>query len=303
MADASTTERQIGFVGLGRMGMAMCARLAGSGRRVTATDARVQLAGQAVAAGARWAPSARAASDGADVVITMLPGPPEVCSVIDDVCGGLAVGATWIDMSTASPGVARLVGAAAGPRGVRVLDAPVGGGPDVARRGRLLTFVGADAADLQAQRDLLALLADRIVHVGPPGSGYTVKLLVNLLWFGQALATAEALSIADRAGLDLRTVLAAVGESAAGSRFMSEGAQALLDGDDLTSFSLARCCEELASVLSLGAELEVPLELAGLVSDVHQRALAHYGDVNGELLGARLIAERAGVSLRPGPAS
>jgi 3-hydroxyisobutyrate dehydrogenase len=303
MSDASITGPRIGFVGLGRMGMAMCARLAESGRPVTATDARAQLADQAVALGARWAPSARAAADGADVVITMLPGPPEVHAVIDDVCGGLAAGAAWIDMSTASPGVARSVAAAAGPRGVRVLDAPVGGGPDAARRGRLLTFVGADAADLQAHRDLLAVISDRIVHVGPAGSGYTVKLLVNLLWFGQALATAEALTLARRAGLDLETLLHAVGESAAASRFMTEGARALLDGDDLTSFSLARCCEELSSVLSLGDELEVPLELAGLVSDLHRRALAHYGDVDGELLGARLVAERAGVTLRRGSTS
>ena len=303
MPDASITERRIGFVGLGRMGMAMCARLSESGRPITATDAREELAGQVIAAGARWAPSVRAAADGADVMITMLPGPQEVASVIGEVCGGLAAGATWIDMSTASPGVARSVAATAGPRGVRVLDAPVGGGPDEARRGGLLTFVGADAADLQAQRDLLAAMADRIVHVGPPGSGYTVKLLVNLLWFGQAVAMAEALTLARRTGLDLETLLAAVGESAAASRFVTEGAQALLDGDDLTSFSLARCCEELSSVLSLGDELEVPLELAGLVSDLHRRALAHYGDVDGELLGARLIAERAGVRLGRGPAS
>jgi 3-hydroxyisobutyrate dehydrogenase len=206
-------------------------------------------------------------------------------------------------MSTASSGVARSVAAAAGPRGVRVLDAPVGGGPDAARSGTLLAFVGGDAADLQAQRALLATMADRIVHVGPSGSGYTVKLLVNLLWFGQALATAEVLTLAWRAGLDLETLLAAVSQSAAASRFLTEGGQALLAGDDLTSFSLARCCEELASVLSLGDELEVPLELARLVSDLHRRALAHYGDVDGELLGARLIAERAGFMLGQGPAS
>ena len=126
---------------------------------------------------------------------------------------------------------------------------------------------------------------------------------MNLLWFGQALATAEALTLARRAGLDLDTLLAAVGESAASSRFVTGDAQALLDGDDLTSFSLARCCEELSSVLSLGHELDVPLELASLVSELHRRALAHYGDVDGELLGARLIAERAGVTLRRGSGS
>jgi 3-hydroxyisobutyrate dehydrogenase len=231
-------------------------------------------------------------------VITMLPGPQEVASVIDEVCAALARGATWIDMSTASPEVARSVSAAARLRGVRVIDAPVGGGPEAARRGHLLAFVGADGADLRAQRELLATVADRVVHVGPPGSGYTVKLLVNLLWFGQALATAEALTLARRAGLDLETVLAALGESAAAGRFLSEGAQALLDGDDLASFSLARCCEELSSVLNLADEQGVSLELAELVSELHRRALAHYGDVDGELLGARLISDRAGVSLR-----
>ena len=303
MPEESNTGRRIGFVGLGRMGMAMCTRLAESGRPVTATDIRGQLADEAIAAGARWSPSAGAAADGADVVITMLPGPQEVAAVIDEVCGALTAGATWIDMSTASSGAARSIAAAAGRRGVRVLDAPVGGGPEAARRGRLLAFVGAEAADLQAQRGLLTTMADRIVHVGPAGSGYAVKLLVNLLWFGQALATAEALTLAQRAGLDLETLLDAVGQSAAASRFLTEDAQALLDGDDLTSFSLARCCEELSSVLRLGDELDVPLELAGLVSDLHRRALVHYGDVDGELLGARLIAERAGVKLRRGAAS
>jgi 3-hydroxyisobutyrate dehydrogenase len=298
MPDTVITSGRIGFVGLGRMGMAMCARVVESGRTVTANDARAHLAGPAITVGARWAPSPGVAADGADVVITMLPGPQEVASVIDEVCAALARGATWIDMSTASPEVARSVSAAARLRGVRVIDAPVGGGPEAARRGHLLAFVGADGADLRAQRELLATVADRVVHVGPPGSGYTVKLLVNLLWFGQALATAEALTLARRAGLDLETVLAALGESAAAGRFLSEGAQALLDGDDLASFSLARCCEELSSVLNLADEQGVSLELAELVSELHRRALAHYGDVDGELLGARLISDRAGVSLR-----
>jgi 3-hydroxyisobutyrate dehydrogenase-like beta-hydroxyacid dehydrogenase len=117
MPEESNTSRRIGFVGLGRMGMAMCTRLAESGRPVTATDIRGQLADEAIAAGARWSPSAGAAADGADVVITMLPGPREVAAVIDEVCGALTAGATWIDMSTASSGAARSIAAAAGRRG------------------------------------------------------------------------------------------------------------------------------------------------------------------------------------------
>jgi 3-hydroxyisobutyrate dehydrogenase len=144
-------------------------------------------------------------------------------------------------------------------------------------------------------RIVLDVLADRIVHVGPAGSGYTAKLLVNLLWFGQAVATAEALALGARAGLDLEVLRGALAQSAAAGRFLSDDAPALLVGETHASFALARCCEQLASVLELGVELSVPLELAAVVSEVHRDALERFGDVDGELLGARYVAERAGV--------
>ncbi len=292
---------RIGVVGLGRMGLPICARLARAGLAVTATDIRAEQREPALAAGARWAPDAAALASEVEVVITVLPGPAEVCGLIAELSGGLAPGSTWIDMSTAAPRVARAIAAAAAPRGVHALDAPVGGNPEAAREGRLLAFVGALERDLQAQRPLLEMLADRIAHLGPPGSGYAAKLLVNLLWFGQAVATAEALTIARRAGIDLERLMAAVRESAAASSFVAHDAPALLLGDDLASFSLARCCEQLECVLALGEELEVPLELASVVAGLHERALERYGDVDGELLGARYVAERAGVTLARRP--
>jgi 3-hydroxyisobutyrate dehydrogenase len=75
-------------------------------------------------------------------------------------------------------------------------------------------------------------------------------------------------------------------------------AQALLAGDDLTAFSLAACHQELVDVLALAQELQVPLGLAERVSEIYAQALERYGDVDGELLGARFVAERAGVQLR-----
>jgi len=287
----------VGVIGLGRMGLPICERLAAEGFAVVATDVRPQLRGAAAAAGARWAPTAAAAAADADVAITVLPGPAEVASLIDEVTAALAPGTTWIDMSTASPQVARAIARAADARRVHALDAPVGGNPAAARDGRLLAFVGAAERDLEAQRPLLGTLADRVVHAGPPGCGYTVKLLVNLLWFGQAVATAEALTLARRAGIDLERLLAGLAQSAAASSFIAGDAPSLLRGDDLASFPLARCCEQLASVLALGGELDVPLDLAAVVAGLHEGALARFGDVDGELLGARYVAERAGVNL------
>jgi len=289
---------RVGFVGLGRMGLPMCSRLIAAGFAVTASDLRGELRSAAAGAGARWAESGAGAAGDAELLITMLPGPREVAAAAEELIGALTPGTTWIDMSTASPLVARGIGPIAARRGVRVLDAPVGGNPDEARRGELLAFVGGAEADLRRWRPVLEVLARRLVPVGPAGSGYAIKLLINALWFSHAVASAEVLALASRLGLDLERVRSALTHSAATSRFLERDAVALLAGDDLTTFSLARCCEELASALALGSELEVPVDVLSAVTDVHRSALERYGDVDGELLGARLVAERAGVQLR-----
>lgn len=292
-------HRRVGVIGVGRMGLPICARLVQRGFVVHATDVRHGRRSAAVEAGALWADSIREVAGQAEVVITALPGPDEVGAVLDPVLTALPQGGTWIDMSTATLPVAREIKRVAGRRGLRTLDAPVGGNPDLAREGRLLAFVGGSVRDLTDHRDLLEALANRVLHVGPAGSGYVVKLLVNLLWFGQALAGAEAFSIASRAGLDLETLRLAVQESAAACRFMDKDARALLTGDDLATFSLARCHQELADVLTLGQGLDVPLALGERVTEIYGQALEHYGDIDGELLGARLVCERAAITFPP----
>jgi 3-hydroxyisobutyrate dehydrogenase len=279
------------------MGRPVCARLTAARFEVTATDIDPAGHDAAAAVGARWVPDARDLADCCEVVISLLPGASEVVAVAEALAGAQPAGSLWLEMSTVPPATAAAVAAAVRGRDLTVLDAPVGGGPGQAADGALLSFVGGDAAALAVARPVLGALADRIVHVGEAGSGYTVKLLANLLWFGQAVASAEALTLARQAGLDLATVLDALGESAASSRFLTHDAWALLDGDDMSAFSLARCCEQLSAVLELGEELGVPLALAAVVDDVHRLALERYGEVDGELLGARFVAERAGVPL------
>jgi 3-hydroxyisobutyrate dehydrogenase len=291
-------KADVGFVGLGRMGLPMCARLIGAGRSVVGYDVRDETRGPLNRLGAEWVTSAGGAAERAEVLITMLPGPQEVAGVIDEVASALTAGCTWIDMSTASPAVASAITAAIGTRDIECLDAPVGGGPHAARAGRLLAFVGGKGHVVEAQRHIFEALTERLVHVGGAGAGYTVKLLINLLWFGQAVASAEALALAEKTGIDPDVLRDAVGLSAAATRFMSQDADALLAGASLSSFALGRCCEQLTTVLELGIEMGMPLELAEVVGDIHQRALERYGDVDGELLGARFVGERAGVSLR-----
>ena len=293
---------RIGFVGAGRMGLPMCAALARAGHEVIATDERPDREAAVLAGGAAWADSPAQAAATADVLITMLPGPEEVQEAMAGAGGALSAlppGTTWIDMTSNSPAAVRPLRELALARKVAVLDAPVGGGVQAARDGRLQLFVGGDASLLAKHRPLLESLTGpgRIAHVGGPGAGYTVKLLVNLLWFGQAVATAEALLLGKRAGIDLQVLQETLNTSAAASNFIGCDLQALFRGDYLASFGLDRICQELAAVTGLAAEHHVPFELSRQVQRTYQRALDRYGPADGELLAVALLEEQAQVDL------
>ena len=131
--------------------------------------------------------------------------------------------------------------------------------------------MGGDAAVLDRCRPVLEALApQRIIRVGGNGAGYTAKLLVNLLWFGQAVATGEALLLARRAGIDLDVPRQTLAASAASTAFVRDHLGALLDGDYLTSFGLDRCCEELTAIADLARELRVPSQLTQVVEQTCQ---------------------------------
>jgi 3-hydroxyisobutyrate dehydrogenase len=286
------------------MGLPVCRNLAAAGHVVVATDVRAELADAVRAVGARWAPDVRTAVSGADVVITALPGAPEVRDLMsgpDGVLATLPAGTTWIDMTSSSPLDVAPVVRQASECGVDVLDAPMGGGVDAAREGTLQLFVGGHADVLARVRPVLDTVAAprRIVLVGGPGAGYTAKLLVNLLWFGQALATAEALLLGQRAGIDLTVLQGVLSDSAASSEFVRSDLPALFRGDYLRSFGLDRCCEELDAIAALARTHDVPFELSDLVRDLHHRALARYGPVDGELQAVALREEQTGSLLRP----
>jgi 3-hydroxyisobutyrate dehydrogenase len=287
------------------MGAPMCAALVRAGYQVTATDARAEAEETAVACGAAWRDTPAQAAAAAGVLITMLPGAGEVGAAMLGEAGALrslAVSAAWIDMSSSSPAAIAPVRERALAQGVEVLEAPVGGGIAAAGAGKLQLFVGGEAAAVERHRALLEVLADpgRIVHVGGYGTGYTAKLLVNLLWFGQAVATAEALLLGQAAGIAPAVLEHVLAGSAAASTFIRRDLGFVFQGDYLTSFGLDRICEELEAVTALASDHQVPCELSDLVRRTYRRALARYGPVDGELLAVALLEEEAGRKLRPG---
>ena len=300
---------RIAFIGLGNMGGHMSRRLAQAGQDLTVFDLDPAKAGPAVAHGARLAATVADAVSGADVLITMLPTPMAVEEVLlepGDALKSLLDGALWVDMSTSVPAVAERVRLRGAGRGIRVLDAPVSGMSKGAAAGTLQIFVGGAAADFEQIRPVLEIMGDpqRIIHVGANGTGYAVKLMLNLLWFSSLVAAAEVLTIGVRAGVDLSVLHRALVASPANSELLEHDLLPLLrEGDYEQGFAIALACKDLGLAVDLARSVGVPAEVSAVVEQVFRRAWATYGDDAGEMSPVRLYEELARTELRlPGSA-
>jgi len=295
---------KIAFIGLGHMGAPMSRNVLAAGHDLVVHDLRRDAATALLASGAVWADSPREAGVGREAVITMLPGPPAVEQVLIGPAGlldGMQAGSVWIDMSTSIPAVADRVRAQAAPRGIAVLDAPVSGMAAGARDGTLQIFAGGDAADFAAVRPLLEAMGDpaRIVHAGPHGAGYTVKLMINLLWFAHLTASAEVLTVGTRAGVDLATLRQCLLASPAASHFLDRDVLSVLEhGDYDEGFALALACKDLGLAVDLARAGGVPVPVSAAVEQIYRQARARYGDTGGEMLPVKLLEDLTGSPLR-----
>jgi 3-hydroxyisobutyrate dehydrogenase len=304
MAWPSGSERPIvGVIGLGRMGAPVAARVRRAGFDVVVFDARSEATEPLVAMGAHAAETAPGAAASCDILVTLLPGPPQIEAVMGGRSGafqGLRDGAIWMDMSTSSPAAARTVALDAVARRVAVLDAPVAGMVRDVEAGTLQVFVGGKARDVARVRPVLEAIAspERVQHVGGPGSGYVVKLCLTLLWLIHAAASAEVLVLGAKAGVDVGVLRRAVVDGPAGSILLRRDIEGVFAGDYDLSYPLDLVTKDLGLAVDLGREAGVPLELAALVEQLHRRARALYGDAAGGLSAVRLAEEAAGIRLR-----
>ena len=295
---------RIGFIGLGRMGGPMCGHVTEAGFDVRAFDIDAGAVDRARAAGARAARSVADCASEAEILVTSLPGPREVDQVLGGPGGAIAAlapGALVVEMSTSSLEVGRRALSTARERGIDLLDAPVAGQTIGAKAGTLAIYVGGSAEAFARALPVLRAIGDpeRIFHVGDNGAGYVVKLLLNLTWFMQAVATAETLTVGVKAGVDLGRLHAALVNSPANSNFLERDVRTVLDdGDYDEGCSMKLVNKDLALAVDLARDAGVPVEMTALVEQIHRRARVRFGDEAGEMTAIRLYEELAGVELR-----
>ncbi|WP_374450926.1 NAD-binding protein [Microbacterium jejuense] len=127
-----------------------------------------------------------------------------------------------------------------------------------------------------------------------PAEAQTVKLLSNLLWFGQVVAVTEAMLLGRATGIEPARLQELLAARAGSSVMLERDYGAVLRGDYMGAFGIDRVVEQIATMRAMAADFAVPFELSSVVARVHEEALAAYGPVAGELLAAKLLEERSG---------
>jgi 2-hydroxy-3-oxopropionate reductase len=261
----------VAVIGLGIMGGHMAANLLKAGYSVTGYNRSQDKIDKLVEQGGRGAADVADAVRDADVVLTMLPDSPDVEAVVMGEGGVLEAApenALLIDASTIRPDVAVRVAEAARAQGVRAVDAPVSGGEAGAVEGSLSIMVGGEAADVEAARPVLEAVGSTIVHVGPAGSGQTVKAANQLIVAGTIQLVAEALVFLEAHNVDTEAAVKVLAGGLAGNRILDRKAAGMMARQFAPGFRVDLHHKDLGIVTSAAREAGVAIPVGALVAQL-----------------------------------
>ena len=262
---------RIAFIGLGIMGSPMATHLQAAGHRVRGFNRSSGKAGPLVSAGGTEATSIRDAVADAEVVAVMVPDSPDVQDVLASESGVFSAsppGTLIIDFSTIRPDVAVALAETAEEKGLRMLDAPVSGGEAGARNASLSIMVGGEASDFARARPVLDVVGKTIVHVGPSGSGQTVKAANQLVVGANIQALAEAVIFLEAHGVDTEAALEVLGGGLAGSRVLDQKRSNMLGRTFEPGFRIDLHDKDMGIVTAAARQAGVVLPLGATVAQL-----------------------------------
>jgi len=269
---------RIGFVGVGIMGGPMAANAMKAGYSMTVYDRVPDKTRPLRQAGAALASSSADAAADSDIVFLCVPDTPDVLAAMldenDGIVAGIRKGALAVDCSTVSPAAAPQCTGALAAKGAAFLDAPLSGGDVGAKAGTLSIMVGGEKDDFDRALPVLQTMGKTITYCGKSGAGYTVKLCNQILCGLHLVATAEALSLATAAGVDVEAMLAAVSSGAANSWMLANVAPKMVAGDFEPGFFVDYQLKDLHLAHEAAHALSLPLPGATLAETLFRAASA-----------------------------
>ena len=261
----------VAFIGLGIMGGPMAANLVKAGFDVVGYNRSPQKIDNLVKAGGRGASSVSEAVKDAEIIITMLPDSPDVEEVAlakDGILANAKPNSLYIDMSTIKPSTAMEIAKQAQEKGFGVLDAPVSGGEQGAIDANLSIMVGGSASDFEKAKPIFEAVGSTIVHVGPSGSGQTVKAANQLIVSGTIELVAEAIVFLEAYGVDTESAVKVLAGGLAGNRILDRKASSMLARQFKPGFRVELHHKDLGILTESARQAQVIIPLGALVSEL-----------------------------------
>ena len=262
---------KIGFIGLGIMGKPMARNLLKAGYELTVYDIVGDAVEEVVGDGATGASSCAEVAAATDKIITMLPDSADSERAIlgaGGVLEGAKTGSLVIDMSSIAPSVSQRIAAECAEQGVDMLDAPVSGGEPGAVAGTLAIMVGGKQEQFDQSVDLLKVMGANVVRTGDIGAGGVTKLANQIIVAANIEALAEALVLAQKAGVDPENVLNAIRGGLAGSAVLEAKGPMMLNRNFRAGFRVRLHQKDLRNVLQTAQELNIPLPVTSLLQQM-----------------------------------
>ena len=273
----------IGFIGLGSMGLPMARNLVAKGFDVTGYDLRAAAAAELAAAGGKAAANVGDALANADLAILMVVNAAQAESVLFDsnAIARLAPGAVVVVMATCPPAKAAALAERVQAAGFGFVDAPVSGGVVGATAGSLTVMVGAGDSEFARAQPALDAMGGKVARVGTnPGQGSTAKAVNQLLCGVHLAAAAEALALARKLGVDMEQTLDIVSGSAASSWMLRDRGPRMLQDEPMVTSAVDIFVKDLGIVVETGAD-------AGANTPLATAALEKFKAASAEGLGAK----------------
>ena len=289
---------KVAFIGLGTMGVGMSLNILRAGFELTVHNRTREKETALAEQGAARADNPAQAAKGADVVICCVTNTEVMQNVLtgeNGVIHGIEPGAVVVDMSTVSPEATRKIGEQLARQGVKMVDAPVSGGPEGANQGTLSIMIGGDEPDVERVWPVLQAMGKTLVHVGPLGAGQMTKAINQILIAGTYLSVAEAMVFGLKAGLDMEKVLGAVGGGAAASWVLDNRARNVINNDYPLGFKATLHRKDLGIALATAKQMGVALPVSAMCEQYENGLVSQgKGDDDMSALG-RILRAMAGM--------
>ena len=276
------SPRSVAFIGLGVMGHPMAGHLARAGHHVTVYNRTAAKAQQWNAEyGGQAAATPKAAAAGADIVFTCVGNDDDLRAVVLGDAGafaGMKRDAILVDHTTASAAIARELAALARERGLQFIDAPVSGGNLGAVNGTLTVMCGGDAAAFSSIQPVAMAFSNAVTLLGDSGAGQLAKMVNQTAIAGMIQALAEAIAFGEKAGLDMKAVLAVIGKGAAQSWQMDNRGPTMIESQFDFGFAVDWMRKDLGLVLDEARRNGARLPVTALVDQFYADVQAQGGN-------------------------